>query len=55
MHLSMGLLVANTKRHQILDRVITQSAARLNVMDLKTLDRARTIGSASRREEHFRV
>jgi hypothetical protein len=38
---SMGLLVApGTKSHQILGCVITQSAPRLNVMDLKTLDRA---------------
>jgi len=34
----MSFLVApNTKSHQILGRVITQSAPRLNVMDLKTL------------------
>jgi hypothetical protein len=40
-HLSMGLLVApDTKSYQILGRVITQLAPRLNVMDLKTLDRA---------------
>jgi hypothetical protein len=39
--LSMGLLVApDTKSYQILGRVITQLAPRLNVMDLKTLDRA---------------
>ena len=41
MHFSMGLLVAlDTKSHQVFGRVITQSAPRLNVTDLKTLDRA---------------
>jgi hypothetical protein len=39
--LSVSFLVTNdTKSHQILGRVITQTAARLNVMDLKTLDAA---------------
>ena len=37
--LSMGFLVASrTKSNQILGRVITQTAPRLNVMNLKTLD-----------------
>jgi hypothetical protein len=36
--LSMDFMVApDTKSNQILGRVVTQSASRLNVMDLKTL------------------
>jgi hypothetical protein len=34
------LVAPDTKSHQILGRIITQPAPRLNVMDLKTLDRA---------------
>ena len=37
--MSVSFLVApDTKSNQILDRVITQAAPRLNMMDLKTLD-----------------
>ena len=54
MHLSMGLLVtANTKSQQILGRVITQPTPRLNVMDLKTLDRAARLATPAVSPQDF--
>ena len=47
--MSVGALVAlDAKSYEILSRVITQTAPRLNVMDLKISPFARTIGNASR-------
>jgi hypothetical protein len=41
MQVSVSLLVAHhTKSYQVLGRVITQTAPRLNVMDLKPIDAA---------------